>query len=80
MDKFFIQNAFKTLDEIENEMKANKKQLTEDLKKEEDSENLDFDDLADKYAGKIFNFNNKPVQIITLLNYYQNCPILIYFF
>lgn len=72
MDKFFIQNAFKTLDEIENEMKSNKKQLTEDLKKEEDSENLDFDDLADKYAGKIFNFNNKPVQIITLLNYYNN--------
>ena len=72
MDKFFIQNAFKTLDEIENEMKSNKKQLTEDLKKEEDSENLDFDDLADKYAGKIFNFDNKPVQIITLLNYYNN--------
>lgn len=72
MDKFFIQNAFKTLDEIENEMKSNKKQLTEDLKKEEDSENLDFDELADKYAGKIFNFDNKPVQIITLLNYYNN--------
>lgn len=72
MDKFFIQNAFKTLDEIENEMESNKKQLTEDLKKEEDSENLDFDDLADKYAGKIFNFDNKPVQIITLLNYYNN--------
>lgn len=71
MDKFFIQNAFKTLDEIENEMKSNKKQLTEDLRKE-DSENLDFDDLADKYAGKIFNFDNKPVQIITLLNYYNN--------
>lgn len=71
MDKFFIQNAFKTLDEIEEEMKSNKNQLTEDLKKE-DSENLDFDDLADKYAGKIFNFDNKPVQIITLLNYYNN--------
>ena len=71
MDKFFIQNAFKTLDEIENEMKSNKNQLTEDLKKE-DSENLDFDELADKYAGKIFNFGYKPVQIITLLNYYNN--------
>lgn len=71
MDKFFIQNAFKTLDEIENEMESNKKQLTEDLKKE-DSENLDFDELADKYAGKIFNFDNKPVQIITLLNYFDN--------
>lgn len=71
MDKFFIQNAFKTLDEIEEEIKSNKNQLTEDLKKE-DSENLDFDELADKYTGKIFNFNNKPVQIIILLNYYNN--------
>lgn len=71
MDKFFIQNAFKSLDEIEEEMKSNKKNLTEDLQKE-DLEDLDLDDLADNYVGKIFNFEDQPVQIIKLVDYQNN--------
>lgn len=51
MDKFFIQNAFKTLDEIEAEMKTNKKTLKEAIDQSR-PEALDIDELQDKYLGK----------------------------
>lgn len=51
MDKLFIQNAFKTLDEIEEEMKnsAGKEKLTEELI--ENTTTPDLDELQDKYVG-----------------------------
>ena len=51
MDKLFIQNAFKTLDEIEKENES--KTLTESLdgKKEEEEEACDLDQLQDEYVG-----------------------------
>lgn len=49
MDKFFIQNAFKTLDEVEEEMNQ-QKSLKEDLK-EPVVEAVDLDELQDKYVG-----------------------------
>lgn len=48
MDKFFIQNAFKTLDEVEEEMK--KSSLTEDVHSEIPAA-FDLDELQDKYVG-----------------------------
>ena len=51
MDKFFIQNAFKTLDEIEVEIK-NKQNLKEDLEEKKPvCETYDLDELSDKYVG-----------------------------
>ena len=46
MDKFFIQNAFKTLDEIEAEMKTNKKTLKEAI------------DIIEFVSCWIFVYNN----------------------
>lgn len=50
MDKFFIMNAFKTLDEIEAENK-NKKSLKENFNKPL-KEDYDLDELQDKYLGQ----------------------------
>lgn len=50
MDKFFIMNAFKTLDEIEAE-KKNKKSLEECMTKSL-KEAYDLDELQDKYVGQ----------------------------
>lgn len=59
MDKFFILNAFKTLDEIEDEMKS-KNNLKENLdKKELVCEDYDIDELSDKYVGLGCTINSK---------------------
>lgn len=51
MDKFFIQNAFKTLDEIEASRNTNS--LKEDVQeKVEETQSLDLDELASKFIGK----------------------------
>lgn len=52
MDKFFIQNAFKTLDEIEAELnqKDQKETLQESLKEDLNTD-FDMDELQDKYIG-----------------------------
>ena len=49
MDKFFIQNAFKTLDEIESEL--NQKEILQEELKEDLTSDLDMDELEDKYLG-----------------------------
>lgn len=77
MDKYFIQNAFKTLDEIEAEMAQNKKSLTESLSEDTTAvdEPMDRDEFEDKYLGKIAvvggngNFKGNAVQITKLIDF-----------
>ena len=62
MDKFFIQNAFKTLDEIEEEM-TKEKSLTESLV--ETKAKPEGDKIASYNAGlKLAKEKNKPIKII----------------
>lgn len=77
MDKYFIQNAFKTLDEIEAEMAQNKKSLTESLSEDTAAveEPIDKDEFEDKYIGKMAvvggngNFKGNAVQITKLIDF-----------
>lgn len=77
MDKYFIQNAFKTLDEIEAEMAQNKKSLTESLSEDTTAveEPIDKDEFEDKYIGKMAvvggngNFKGNAVQITKLIDF-----------
>lgn len=77
MDKYFIQNAFKTLDEIEAEMAQNKKSLTESLSEDTTAvdEPMDRDEFEDKYIGKMAvvggngNFKGNAVQITKLIDF-----------
>lgn len=77
MDKYFIQNAFKTLDEIEAEMAQNKKSLTESLSEDTTAvdEPMDRDEFEDKYLGKMAvvggngNFKGNAVQITKLIDF-----------
>lgn len=63
MDKFFIQNAFKTLDEIEAEMKE-KGKLTESIESRQVNEDLDLDELSDKYVGLGCTINDPENQYV----------------
>lgn len=77
MDKYFIQNAFKTLDEIEKEMANDKKSLKEALSEDATTveEPMDRDEFEDKYLGKMAvvggngNFKGNAVQITKLIDF-----------
>lgn len=77
MDKYFIQNAFKTLDEIEEEMANDKKSLKESLSEDATTveEPMDRDEFEDKYLGKMAvvggngNFKGNAVQITKLIDF-----------
>ena len=77
MDKYFIQNAFKTLDEIEEEMANDKKSLKESLSEDATAaeEPMDRDEFEDKYLGKMAvvggngNFKGSAVQITKLIDF-----------
>ena len=77
MDKYFIQNAFKTLDEIEEEMANDKKSLKEALSEDATTveEPMDRDEFEDKYLGKMAvvggngNFKGNAVQITKLIDF-----------
>lgn len=77
MDKYFIQNAFKTLDEIEEEMANDKKSLKESLSEDATAveEPMDRDEFEDKYLGKMAvvggngNFKGNAVQITKLIDF-----------
>ena len=77
MDKYFIQNAFKTLDEIEEEMANDKKSLKESLSENATAveEPVDRDEFEDKYLGKMAvvggngNFKGNAVQITKLIDF-----------
>lgn len=77
MDKYFIQNAFKTLDEIEEEMANDKKSLKESLSENATTaeEPMDRDEFEDKYLGKMAvvggngNFKGSAVQITKLIDF-----------
>ena len=77
MDKYFIQNAFKTLDEIEAEMAQNKKPLAESLSEDTTAieEPIDKDEFEDKYLGKMAiiggngKFKGNAVQITKLIDF-----------
>ena len=77
MDKYFIQNAFKTLDEIEEEMANDKKSLKESLSEDATTveEPMDLDEFEDKYLGKMAvvggngNFKGNAVQITKLIDF-----------